>query len=174
MFRQDAGGAGSVTITELHEPSNSRLLAKLPADQLERVLAADMCDIDESFLGFVGIYERLAQIIPNHWTVIDLGCAYAPQALFFERHKKYIGVDVMTPIASRFSGSNSIHLEMTIGDFIENRLAEFDQNTTFAVCSYVPPWHGDNSDLARKSFKNVFTYYPAGEISKIPKTSQAS
>ena len=156
-----------MTIDELHEPSNSRLLAKLPADQLDRVMAAGMCDIDESFLGFVGIYERLAEIVPWHWTVIDLGCAYAPQALFFERHKKYIGVDVMTPLASRFAGSNTEHIEASIGDFIEKRLAEFDQKTTFAICSYVPPWHGDNLGLARKSFQNVFTYYPAGGCSPV-------
>ena len=149
------------------ERVNSALLAKIPAAQLDRVMGQPMADISPEFLGFVDIYAALASIIPLHWTIVDLGCAYAPQSLFFERHKKYIGVDVMTPIPSRFSGCNTEHVEASIGDFIEKRLAEFDQKTTFAVCSYVPPWHGDNLGLARKSFQNVFTYYPAGECSSV-------
>lgn len=150
-----------MTIYELHEASNTRLLSKLPQDQLDRVFKTDMCDIDESFLGFVGIYERLSQIVPEEWTVIDLGCAYAPQALLFDHHTKYIGVDVMTPIAARFTGPNVTHHEMTALEYIETQVAGLDKNTSFAICSYVPPWHDDNRKLVRQSFDNVFTFYPA-------------
>jgi len=149
-----------MNIDELHEPSNARLLAKLPSDQCERAFGSDLCDICPGFLGFIGIYERLAEIIPEHWTVIDLGCAYAPQAFLFHRHNGYIGVDLMTPTEIRFAPSNARHFLMSISNFIEKHGNEFDQNRTFAICSYVPPWAGDNRKLVRETFENVFTFYP--------------
>jgi len=36
---------------------------------------------------------HLAALIPLHFTVVDLGCAYAAQSYYFRRHWKYIGVD---------------------------------------------------------------------------------
>lgn len=50
----------------------------LPPDQIERVMMKQDCDIDATFLGFIEVYRALASIIPHHWTVIDLGCTYAP------------------------------------------------------------------------------------------------
>lgn len=147
-------------IEHLHEPSNSRLLTLIPGKQLERVFGQDMCDIGPEFLGFVGIYDCLSRIIPTHWTVVDLGCAYAPQAFFFDSHKAYVGVDFGTK--ERFGAHNTTHYDMPISEFVEKHLALFEQNTTFAICSYVPPWHGDNMKFARDYFKNVFTFYPAG------------
>lgn len=147
----------------LHDSSNKRLLEKLPGDQIERVLAADMCDIGIEFLGFVGIYERLADIIPLDWTVIDLGCAYSPQAFFFDRHKRYIGVDLLTPIDDRFSASNTSHFWMSISDFLREHASIYDVDTSFAICSYVPDWHDNNMKLVRDAFRNVFTFYPCGK-----------
>lgn len=147
-------------IEELHEPSNSRLCAMLPPKQAKRVFKSKNCDIAPDFLGFVGIYERLAEIIPTHWTVIDLGCAYAPQAFFFRNHRAYVGVNLRD--VERFSTPNSKHYDMSIEDFIAKHAAEYDQNKTFAICSYVPPWGGDNGAMVRAAFKNVFVYYPSG------------
>ncbi|NNH59429.1 hypothetical protein HLI01_22095 [Rhizobium laguerreae] len=134
------------------------VLHLIPADQLDRVLRSD-CDIDGSFLGFTQIYISLASVIPRHWTIVDLGCAYAPQAFVFQDHAAYVGVDFGTH--ERFIAGNTKHYSMTIADFISKHLGDFDLDTTFAICSYVPPWHNDNIALARHSFKNVFTYYPA-------------
>lgn len=131
----------------------------LPREQCDRVFNQNMCDIDYEFLGFTEIYERLAEIVPKHWTIVDLGCAYAPQAFLFKDHKAYVGVDVFE--IERFEAPNTTLHQMTIREFLERHLSEFDQDTTFAICSYVPPWHDDNMKLARESFKNVFTYYPA-------------
>lgn len=149
-----------MTIDELHEPSNERLWNRLPPDQIDRVLSTYMCDIGPEFLGFIGIYERLAEIIPIHWTVVDLGCAYAPQALLFDAHKEYVGVDLLTPDKARFSAPNSRFFEMPIAEFIEKHVGDFNQDKTFAICSYVPPWHGNNREIARQAFQNVFTFYP--------------
>jgi hypothetical protein len=52
---------------------------------------------------------------------------------------------------------------MTIGEFCAKHAHDFESETTFAICSYVPDWCGDDTRaLARTNFRNVFTYYPAG------------
>lgn len=145
----------------LHEASNRRLLTKIPTAQLDRVFASDMCELQADFLGFVGIYERLAEIIPLEWTVVDLGCAHAAQAFFFERHARYIGVDLLTKVKDRFAAANSEHRHMPIKRFVKLYLSTLCLSSTFAICSYVPSWGADNSQLARTNFLNVFTYYPS-------------
>jgi hypothetical protein len=142
------------------EMSNHKLLDLLPREQAEKVFHQKMCDIEPCFLGFVDIYERLSEIIPKHFTVIDLGCAYNPQCFFFQEHKQYISVDISD--CEKFKSDNCTIYNESIEDFIKNRLIGFDLEETFAICSYVPPWGGDNIELVRKSFKNVFTYYPHG------------
>lgn len=139
----------------------------LPADQVERVFNQEMCDIDSEFLGFTKVYLALASIIPKHWTIVDLGCAYSPQAFIFRDHKAYIGVDLGLA-KERFEAPNTTHHTMPIAEFIENHRADFDQKTTFAICSYVPPWHHDNTALTRANFENVFTYYPASDRQSHP------
>ncbi len=132
----------------------------MPKDQLDRVFNQDMCDIDGEFLGFTNVYMALASIIPLHWTVIDLGCAYAPQAIIFKDHKAYIGVDASP--CERFMADNSTHYTMTTGQFIRDHADSYDADRTFAICSYVPNWCGENSrELVCGKFKNIFTFYPA-------------
>lgn len=143
----------------------------IPPDQLDRVFGQEMCDIDATFLGFTSIYFALAGIIPKHWTVVDLGCAYSPQAFIFKDHKAYIGVDLYAK--ERFKAPNTVHYTMPISRFLAEIGGSFDLRTTFAICSYVPPWHDDNVDLARQHFKNVFTYYPASDRSDYPRFAAA-
>lgn len=133
----------------------------LPKDQIDRVLGQEICDIAPEFLGFTRVYFALAGIIPKHWTVVDLGCAYAPQAFIFKDHKAYVGVDFT--VKEQFAAPNTTLYSMSIGEFIAKHAADFDQKRTFAICSYVPPWGDDNMKLARDAFKNVFTYYPASD-----------
>ena len=83
------------------EQITQRLLAQLPRDQWDLIMEQDYyaaSQIDPTFLGFVDVYYHLAAIIPRHWTIVDLGCAYAPQAFCFQHHKKFVGVDIDTPI----------------------------------------------------------------------------
>lgn len=132
----------------------------MPEDQIDRVLGQDMCDIAPEFLGFTNVYFALASIIPKHWTIVDLGCAYAPQAFIFKDHKAYIGVDASE--CERFSAPNTTHYRMTIADFLARHSGDFAKETTFAICSYVPDWYSaNNRELARSHFPNGFTYYPA-------------
>ncbi|MEK1908148.1 MAG: hypothetical protein AAAB13_20440 [Pseudomonas sp.] len=135
------------------------VLHLMPESQLDAVLSQDECDIDIEFLGFTSVYLALASIIPKHWTVVDLGCAFAPQAFIFKDHAAYIGVDIGDRV--RFTAPNTTHHKMKISDFVSKHVRNLDMDTTFAICSYVPPWHDDNRSLARQTFKNVFTYYPA-------------
>lgn len=145
-----------------HKDRLDPALHLVPQDQLDRVFRQDMCDIDPEFLGFTQIYIALATIIPKHWTIVDLGCAFAPQAFIFKSHKAYVGVDPGE--RERFSAPNTRHYEMTTGQFIERHGSEFDRRTTFAICSYVPPWFGENSrEIVRGAFTNVFTFYPSGD-----------
>jgi hypothetical protein len=118
------------------------------------------CDIDEEFMGFTDIYEHLAQIIPKDRIIVDLGCAYAPQAIYFTEHKKYIGVDLPNFKTPRVKTKNSKYDIMTIKDWIKNELPKYKKEKIFAICSYVPPWHGDNQKLVRENFLDVFVYYP--------------
>lgn len=142
------------------------ILHMMPKDQLDRVMGQYECDIDREFLGFTEIYLALASIIPTHWTIVDLGCAYAPQVFVFKDHAGYVGVDMNTK--ERFSAENTTHYSMSIASFVDAHLGDFDLDTTFAICSYVPPWGNDNIAIARQSFKNVFTYYPAGSHKGFP------
>lgn len=134
-------------------------LRLLPRDQVERIMAYASGDIGYEFLGFTEIYFALASIIPSYWTIVDLGCAYAPQAFIFKDHKAYIGVD--RGDGERFTAPNTTHYRLSIGEFIAQHGAALEQDSTFAICSYVPPWGEDGVELARRFFKNVFTYYPS-------------
>ena len=130
------------------------LLEIIPKEELTRVLNQNEVDIDPEFLWFIHIYKNLSEIIPKHFTVIDLGCAYAPQTYYFSEHKEYIGVDVFP--GERFSGHNTDHYIMGIEKFC--KWHDFDPKETFAICSYV----GKASEYVRGYFENVFTFYPHG------------
>ena len=60
------------------------LLKIIPKEQIDKVFNQKLCDIDEEFLGFLNQYKALSSLIPKHFTVIDLGCAYNPQCFYFE------------------------------------------------------------------------------------------
>ena len=144
------------------------LLSLIPDEQKKRVFGQKYCDIDDEFLGFINVYKYLSEIIPIHFTVIDLGCAYNPQCFYFTKHKKYIAVDSMDII--RFCSDNCELVSKTIEDYIKSDIGELNIDETFAICSYVPPWGGDNIKMVRESFKNVFTFYPHGEQINVFKT----
>ena len=122
-----------------------------------------MCDIqlssskDTEFIGFTDIYYHLSQIIPKSRIIVDLGCAYAPQAFYFQEHKKYIGVDISD--CPKLKTNNSEYHKMKIEDWIKNELPKYDQEELFGIINYVPPWGGDNMKAVRESFKHCFSFY---------------
>ena len=124
-------------------------LAEKYNSMFKEVLEQDECDIEGLFLGFVDIYYFLSKIIPKDFTVIDFGCAYAPQAYYFRNHKAYIGIN--NSIKKRFTFKNTTHINGKIEDNLD-----FEDKKTFAICSYVPT----STNEIRKRFKNLFVYYP--------------
>lgn len=142
------------------DASTQRLWSLLPKDQIDKVFDQAEIDIDPTFLGFVDVYEKLSEVIPRHFTIVDLGCAYNPQCFFFTEHKKYIAVDFSDCV--KFKADNCEIYHMPIEQFIKEHLHKLDLEETFAICSYVPDWGGENRKMVREAFKNVFTYYPHG------------
>lgn len=48
---------------------------------------------------------------------------------------------------------------MTTGEFLKT--ADYPKEKVFAICNYVPNWHGENSrELIRNNFENCYTFYP--------------
>ena len=139
------------------------LLSLIPKEQIENVFNQRECDIDIEFLGFIDIYKKLSEIIPKHFTIVDLGCAYNPQCFYFKDHKKYIAVDISD--CEKFKSENCEIYNKSIEDFIREDISGLNLDETFAICSYVPPWGGDNRKMVRESFKNQFVYYPHIEYS---------
>lgn len=135
------------------------LLNIIPGEQIQKVFNQDYCDIDCHFLGFTETYEKLSQIIPKDFTVIDLGCSYNAQSFYFIHHYRYIAVDINH--IERFCAPNCIIFEKSIEEFIREDLDQFSLDKVFAICNYVPRWRNDNNKLVRENFRNIFTFYPA-------------
>ena len=131
----------------------------IPKKQLEEVFAYEYCDIDLSFMGFTDIYKHLSMIIPKHFTVIDLGCSYAPQCFYFSAHRQYIGIDLYG--GPRFHSDNTLHFEKRIEDFLLENLDKLDLAESFAICSYVPSPSAVSD--ARNIFLNIFSFYPSNK-----------
>ena len=138
------------------------LRSLIPDDEYHEVMSQDMCELDSEFLGFVDVYKNLSRIIPKGSIVIDFGCYLAAQSYFFARHKMYICVDVVS--MRRFTPPNSVHYTMSIQNFIQIEVPklfeEYDELKLCAICSYVPDFQA--TEMVRKTFPNVFCYYPCG------------
>jgi len=135
----------------------------IPDEEMERVLNQEFCDIDPTFMGFMDVYENLSKIIPKHFTVVDLGCAYNPQCYYFKDHLQFIAVDADVN-TERFKTENSLYfgggIELFINDIMPTLKLNLEE--TFSICSYVPPWYGFKYEMVNNAFKNLFVYYPHG------------
>lgn len=161
--------------TPTDEEITAYVCSLIPRDQWERVMSENYyaaADIGPDFLGFMDVYYHLACVIPPHWTIIDLGCAYSPQAFLFTSHRAFVGVDIGNLI--RFSAPNTCHYSMRISEFLDTHGSEFDPHETFAICSYCPMWGATDTAQLRAFFPNLFVYYPHGsEQSRLKKPSHA-
>lgn len=145
---------------DVHDMHNNELVRELHtnySDQLHRVFASDYCDIDTDFLGFVTTYRYLSELVPLHHTIIDIGCAYAPQGFYFRKHARYIGVDGFTPINDRFTFSNTEHILSTSQKFFAN--IDKLSKTTFVIANYMSSSEHIVDEIKLKSH-NCFVYYP--------------
>ena len=141
------------------------VLNLIPMEEVKRLFKKNYRmdgNICPEFMGFTRVYKSLLDIVPKHFTIIDLGCCYAAQCYYFKDYKQYIGVDVEDE--ERFATENTTHYEMSIQKFIKEVLPKLHLNLKecFAICSYVPD---DNAtELARHTFPNILVYYPCGSL----------
>lgn len=145
---------------EIHELAHKEFWQGMGADSILKkqaisVMESYSCDCQPDFLGFLGQYYYLSHLIPQDRVIYDMGCCYGFQSWFFRNHKKYIGVDLLSE--TNFTMPNSEYYHMPIEDFIANHEVIAPH---FAICNYVPPWHGDNEKMVKDAFRDVFVYYP--------------
>ena len=71
----------------------------IPKEEIKKVFSGTAAaELDHTFLAFEEVYKSVLNFVPKGKTIIDLGCAYAPQAYYFTEYAKYIGVDVIFQI----------------------------------------------------------------------------
>jgi hypothetical protein len=134
----------------------SRLINDVDPFFFEQLSEWDHANLDPNFLGFVDIYKQLSEIIPKNRTIIDLGCAYGCQSVFFMDHQQYVGVDIGDH--RRVNTPNSIYYRRRIAEWIELILPEYADAPLFAICSFVPD--PKETAIAREKFPDLFCYYP--------------
>ncbi len=148
-------------MADIEDTDLTRLLTADPAykKQLDNILFIGDGDIEPGFLGFTGTYRHLAYTIPLHWTVVDLGCAYAAQSYYFRKHHKYIGVD-QGPVSHRITPPNGVQFCLDIRMWVDSaiRKSEEGEGPVFAICNYMNT--DAAAEAARKAYKNIFVYYP--------------
>ena len=141
--------------------------ALIPNDEFARVMNSDAsAEIDcNNMTCGCGTYYYLSRMIPKHWTVIDIGCAYNPQSYLFQSHARHIAVE---PVwldkdfhFEYFKAPNTELLFMNGQTFIKDKLPKLDLNlkTTFCIVNFVPS--DEVCQMARNIFPNIFTFYPA-------------
>lgn len=149
-----------------YESDMLQLADLIPPAEMERVMSSDAsAEIDPTCLTCLN-YVPLAELIPQHWTVVDFGCSYNAQAYLFKDHKRLISVDLSRePYVEngfnleRFSPPWSELYEMEISEWLDKHLTEFDLAETFAICGYVPS--PSQIQRVRESFTNLFVFYPS-------------
>jgi hypothetical protein len=137
-----------------YEKECRRIMDEYP-EEIKKVFSYKMCELEYDFLGFLDGYKRLQKSIPKDFTVIDLGCNQAVQAVYFKDHAGYIGVDSAIPTDIRFNVLRGTFVQDTIQNFIAETLPTLglDFNKVFAICSYVP------DEEARALTAKTFPYH---------------
>ena len=141
-----------------YEPCD--LFKIIPAQEIERVFSdgTASAEMDYTFLAFEEIYKSILNFVPKGKTIIDLGCAYAPQAYYFTEYRGYIGVDIQIPDV-HFITPNMKLYNMSIQEFCKKVTKEkWSLEKFFAICSYVPD--ADARKCVRDTFPNCLVYYP--------------
>ena len=96
----------------------------IPKAEVERVFSGTAgAELDYTFLAFEEVYRGVPNFVPKTKTIIDLGCAYAPQAYYFTEYLGYIGVDVSIP-SIHFETPNMALYEMSIQNFCKKVIDE--------------------------------------------------
>lgn len=140
-----------------------RVYNLIPIKEIDRVFresSTASAEMDSTFLCFEDVYFTARELIDESWTVLDLGCAYAPQAFIFRDCAQYIGVDAGMKDDIHFQTDNMIFHHMSIQKFIAKHLHELDLEKTLAICSAVPD--AEAQQLVRDTFPHNLVWYPGG------------
>ena len=135
-----------------YEETLEKLRPLIPEEQYIRVMYQPYCELDPGFLGFIMQYEILAGMIPEDWTILDLGCNAAAQSFYFTGHAGYIGVDVLDNREAsaeelmsgriggtlRFEAENTCHCEKDIKSFTDEDMEKLKDRKVMALCICVP------------------------------------
>lgn len=137
------------------------LIKIIPSEEVERVFSTGTAsaELDFSFLAFEEVYKSVLSFVPKGKIIVDLGCAYAPQAFYFIEYAGYIGVDAHIPDV-HFETPNMTLYNMSIQNFCDKVVKEgWNLEQYFAICSYVPD--EEARKRVRETFPNCLVYYPS-------------
>lgn len=155
---------------EIHSPVDTDYAhynrALIPDDEWKKVMeSGSSAEICSHFLTCGGsTYYNLSKMISKEWTVIDIGCGYNAQSYLFQEHARHIGVapkhGTRNLHCELFKAPNTELYEMSGQDFIKDVLPtlNLDMRAVFAIVNYMPD--DDCAELVRKTFKNLWIYYP--------------
>lgn len=132
----------------------------VPKHEIEQVFSngTASAELDYTFLAFEEVYRSILNFVLKDKIIIDLGCAYAPQAYYFTEYNGYIGVDIEIPEV-HFITENMTLYQMKIQQFCRKVIDEkWNLEDYFAICSYVPDV--DARRCVRETFPNCLVYYP--------------
>lgn len=137
----------------------------IPTDEMRRVSDCGYCDLSCDFLGFIDTYWHISRMLDDRYTIIDFGCAFAPQSYFFRNFRRYIGVDLMCDTFFRQNeedGNCVFYPHTDIQRWIEEVFPTLGLDVTkcFAIVNYVPDMHGRCAKSAKEVFPNIYTFYP--------------
>lgn len=164
------GEYNGIPFTGTTDENILELLKLIPSEEQRRVFSWRYSEYNPvptkewGFLGFIEKYKHLSQMIPKHWTIIDIGAYGNCQSYYFTEHKKYIAVE-----PSCFDGrgipmfqpANCEIFRATGQQFVAHILPRLGLNLkeTFVIMNFVPS--DDCCEVIRKTFPNLFIYYPS-------------
>jgi len=146
-------------------------------EEADKLLDWEYSELDLNYPWY-GPYGYAAKVIPNDYTILDLGCYMGLQALLFQNHAGYVGVECgpATPTLSPdlITGSkiyNAFH-EADIADVIEHPefYVEDDTDAVVALCFWVPGYRTwAQTEKLRQKFKYHMIFYPGEQpITSLP------
>ena len=118
----------------------------IPKEEIKKVFkGAAAAELDYTFLAFEEVYKSVLNFVPKGKTIIDLGCAYAPQAYYFTEYSQYIGVDVFVPDI-HFTTANMTLYQMSAQQFCKKVIDEkFPKGVTPTLDGVT--WEGRKNSL---------------------------
>lgn len=159
-------------MSELSYLLEHHLIPKSEMDRVFRESYSAAAEIGPDFMCFEEPYQAAVRVADKDSIILDLGCAYAPQAYYFSKCKHYIGVDLPLMLPenpfdypnikpeTRFHPDNARFYIMTIQQFIQTVLPKLklDINHVIAVCSAIPDTQA--REMVAKTFPVHYISYP--------------